>query len=78
MTPCRDPVADRIQWSEGCVVALLVLALALLVTFALIQIWKPENAIVPPRTFKQRSIASGFWVSSCLGAHMNLFGKSTL
>ncbi|KAE8139154.1 major facilitator superfamily domain-containing protein [Aspergillus pseudotamarii] len=60
-------------WSEGRVVALLILAFVLLIAFALIQIWKPEQAILPPRIFTQRSIASGFWVSSCLGAHMNLF-----
>ncbi|KAE8411205.1 major facilitator superfamily domain-containing protein [Aspergillus pseudocaelatus] len=60
-------------WSEGRVVALLVLAFVLLIAFALIQNWTPEQAILPPRIFTQRSIASGFWVSSCLGAHMNLF-----
>ncbi|KAF5863789.1 hypothetical protein ETB97_009424 [Aspergillus alliaceus] len=37
-------------------------------------IWKPQQATLPPRLFIQRSIASGFWVSSCLGAHINLFG----
>ncbi|KAB8222835.1 major facilitator superfamily domain-containing protein [Aspergillus novoparasiticus] len=63
----------RYTWSEGRVVALLVLAFVLLIAFALIQIWNPEKAILPPRIFIQRSIASGFWVSSCLGAHMNLF-----
>jgi len=50
-----------------------VLAFVLLIAFILIQIWKPDQATVPPRIFIQRSIASGFWVSSCLGAHMNVF-----
>ncbi|EED18903.1 MFS multidrug transporter, putative [Talaromyces stipitatus ATCC 10500] len=59
-------------WSEGRIVALLVVAFALLIAFALIQVWKPEQATLPPRVFLQRSIASGFWVSLCLGAHMNL------
>ncbi|GAB1199607.1 hypothetical protein APSETT444_008962 [Aspergillus pseudonomiae] len=64
-------------WSEARIIALLVLAFVLLIVFFLIQIWKPEQAILPPRIFAQRSIASGFCTSSCLGAHMNLFGKPT-
>ncbi|PHH88131.1 hypothetical protein CDD83_7935 [Cordyceps sp. RAO-2017] len=36
-------------------------------------VWRPEQAVIPPRIVAQRSIASGFWVSCCLGAHMNLF-----
>jgi hypothetical protein len=51
-----------------------VLAFVLLIAFALIQVWKPEQATLPPRIFVQRSIASGFWVSCCVGAHQNLVG----
>jgi len=39
---------------------LLVLAFVLLIVFAMIQVWNPEQATVPPRIFLQRSIASGF------------------
>ncbi|KAA8641990.1 MDR family MFS transporter [Aspergillus tanneri] len=60
-------------WSEGRMVALFVLAFILLIIFVIIQIWKPEQATLPPRIFLQRSIASGFWISSCLGAHMMVF-----
>jgi hypothetical protein len=52
-----------------------VLAFVLLIAFGLNQVWKPEQAILPPDIFIQRSIASGFWVSSCLGAHQNVFGE---
>jgi hypothetical protein len=52
-----------------------VLAFGLVIAFALIQVWRPEQATLPPRIFVQRSIASGFWVNSCLGAHLNVFGK---
>ncbi|TVY80635.1 Rubrofusarin-specific efflux pump aurT [Lachnellula suecica] len=61
------------SWSGGRIIALLVLAFVLLIVFALIQIWKPEQATVPPRIFIQRSIASGFWVNCCIGAHQNIF-----
>jgi hypothetical protein len=53
-----------------------VLAFVLLIAFVLIQVWKPEEATVPPRIFIQRSIAGGFWVSCCIGAHQTLFSKS--
>ncbi|GFF43174.1 putative HC-toxin efflux carrier TOXA [Aspergillus udagawae] len=63
----------KYAWSEGRIVALLVLAFVLLIAFVLIQVWKPEQATLPPRIFLQRSIASGFWASCCLGAHTILF-----
>ncbi|PYH90940.1 MFS general substrate transporter [Aspergillus ellipticus CBS 707.79] len=63
----------KYAWSNGRMIALLVLAFLLLIAFMGIQVWKPEQATVPPRIFLQRSIASGFWVSSCQGAHTMLF-----
>ncbi|OCK76475.1 MFS general substrate transporter [Lepidopterella palustris CBS 459.81] len=60
-------------WGDRCIIALLVLTFVLLIAFILIQVWKPEQATVPPRIFIQRSIASGFWVSCCVGAHQTLF-----
>ncbi|OIW25625.1 MFS toxin efflux pump [Coniochaeta ligniaria NRRL 30616] len=59
-------------WSEGRIIALLVLAFVLLVVFGLIQVWKPTTATVPPRILVQRSVASGFLVACCLGSHMML------
>jgi len=63
------------QWSAGRIIALLVLAFVLLVAFCVIQVWKPSQATVPPRIVMQRSVASGFLVASCLGAHMMLISK---
>ncbi|KAI1370172.1 MFS general substrate transporter [Hypoxylon crocopeplum] len=60
------------NWSDGRIIALLVLAFVLLIIFVLIQIWKPERATVPPHIFVQRSIFSGFFVSCCLGSHQTL------
>ncbi|RAO74103.1 uncharacterized protein BHQ10_010115 [Talaromyces amestolkiae] len=60
------------SWNDGRVVALLVLAFMLLIIFVLIQVWKAEKATVPPHIFVQRSIACGFWVSCCVGAHQTL------
>lgn len=37
------------------------------VAFAGVQLWKGENATVPPRILKKRSIAFGSWFIFCLG-----------
>ena len=47
-------------WSNGRVVALLVLAGVLGMAFVGIQIWLGDNATVPPKLFKQRSMAAAF------------------
>ena len=57
-------------WSDGRVVACLVLAGILIIAFILVQIWKGETATVPPRILKQRSVASGFYYTICTGSSM--------
>lgn len=52
-------------WSDGKIIALLTLFSALLVLFLVIQWWKGENATIPPRIIKQRSIAAGFYCATC-------------
>ncbi|KAI1378718.1 putative MFS multidrug transporter [Hypoxylon crocopeplum] len=59
-------------WNNGRIIALFVVAFVLLIAFALVQVWLPEQAILPPRLFIQRSIASGFWSSLCVGAHQTI------
>lgn len=54
-------------WSNGRIIALLVLAGVLIITFIGLQIWEQENATVPPRIIKQRSIAAGTLFSTCVG-----------
>jgi MFS family permease len=71
-------ITDYSQWSEGRIIVLLAIALLLLITFVAIQVWKPEQAMLPARIFLQRSIACSFWVSACIGAHMMLVGKWTV
>lgn len=59
-------------WSDGRVIALLVLFGILIITFVGIQIWKQESATVPPRIIKQRSVASAVWYSICIGASLQV------
>lgn len=54
-------------WRNGRIIALLVLAGLLLIIFIGLQIWGQENATVPPRIIKQRSIAAGTVFSTCVG-----------
>ncbi|KAF2166405.1 hypothetical protein M409DRAFT_66493 [Zasmidium cellare ATCC 36951] len=51
---------SKYSWSNGRIVALLVIAVVLGLAFIGIQIWLQDNATVPPRLFKQRSMAASF------------------
>ncbi|KAK2756713.1 hypothetical protein FQN54_005159 [Arachnomyces sp. PD_36] len=59
-------------WNDGRIIALLVLFGVLLVVFIAIQMWRKEDATVPPRIIKQRSIAAGFFFTICVGSAMNI------
>lgn len=51
------------SWKDARIIALLVLCGVFCLTFIGIQVWKQENASVPPRIIKQRSIAAAVWFS---------------
>jgi MFS family permease len=55
-------------WSNGRIIALLILAGILLIAFIAIQFWKKDNATIPPRILNQRSVAAGFFFTICLGS----------
>ena len=58
---------SKYPWSNGRIIALFVIAGILAVAFVGIQIWKQENATVPPRILKQRSMAFSVGYCVCLG-----------
>jgi len=60
-------------WSNGRIIALFVLFGVLIVTFVGVQIWKGDEATVPPRIFTQRSILAGTWFGCSLGGAFFLF-----
>lgn len=60
-------------WNSGRIVALLVLAGVLFITFVVTQIWQQENATVPPRLFKRRNVWLGTIFAGCLGAVLITF-----
>ncbi|PPR04985.1 hypothetical protein CVT24_010449 [Panaeolus cyanescens] len=53
-------------WNDGRIIALFVLFGVLLIAFVGVQIWMDEQATVPPRIFKNRSIWSGALFSATL------------
>lgn len=55
-------------WHNGRVIALFIISGLLLISFVVIQIWKQEQATVPPRVFKNRNVWGSAWFGGCLGA----------
>ena len=57
-------------WSNGRVIALLVLGCVLIILFVGIQFWKKENATIPPNILLNRSIFAGFVFMTFLAGNM--------
>ncbi|KAL1302086.1 hypothetical protein AAFC00_002524 [Neodothiora populina] len=64
---------SKYPWSSGRIIALFVVFGVLCIIFVGVQIWKGENATVPPRVLKQRSVAASAWFGACLGAAFFVF-----
>ncbi|KAL9090656.1 MAG: hypothetical protein Q9165_005144 [Trypethelium subeluteriae] len=58
------------SWKNARIIVLLVLCGVLCLVFLGIQIWKKEEATVPPRIVKQRSVAAALWFGLFNGAGM--------
>ena len=58
---------SKYPWRNGRIIALFVIFGILAIAFVAIQIWRQENATVPPRILKKRSIAASVWYIMCLG-----------
>ncbi|KAJ7182973.1 major facilitator superfamily domain-containing protein [Mycena crocata] len=52
-------------WNDGRIIALFVLFGVLIAVFVAIQIWKQEDATVPPRILKQRGTIAAVWFALC-------------
>ncbi|MCJ1243902.1 MFS sugar transporter [Trapelia coarctata] len=53
-------------WSDGRIIALFVIFGVLTIAFVGIQLWKGDNATVPPKILV-RSVTAGAWFGLCLG-----------
>ena len=63
---------SKYSWSDTHVIVLLVLCGVLFIAFVGIQIWKQDTATVPPRIFKNRSIAAGLFYSIMAGGSLTI------
>jgi len=64
---------SKYPWNDGRIIALFVIFALLLAVFIFIQFREGDNATVPPRVLKQRSVAGGAWFAACLGASFFVF-----
>jgi MFS family permease len=58
----------KYPWSDARIIVLFVMFGILSAVFIGIQFWKKDNATVPPRIMKQRTMAAAAWFAACLGA----------
>jgi MFS family permease len=63
----------KFPWKSARIIALFVVVGVCIIGFLAVQQWKQENATVPPRVFKARSIWAGAWYSVCTGAAFFIF-----
>ena len=63
----------KYAWHDGKIIALFVIFALLAIGFVAVQFWKQDNATVPPRIIRKRSIAFGCWFVFCLGASFFIF-----
>ncbi|KAL5319175.1 hypothetical protein ACEPPN_012224 [Leptodophora sp. 'Broadleaf-Isolate-01'] len=58
----------KFAWNSATIIALFATSFILLIAFVGIQIWKKDNATLPPRVLKQRSVAAATWFAFSIGA----------
>lgn len=59
---------SQYAWGNGRIIALFVIAGILAIGFAIVQFRQGDNATIPIRIVKQRSMATAAWFTFCLGA----------
>ncbi|KAJ7661932.1 putative MFS multidrug transporter [Mycena polygramma] len=59
---------SKYAWSDGRIIALLVLFAIIMVVFSGIQIWKQENATLPPRIIRQKGVLPAAWFALALSS----------
>ncbi|KAF1838625.1 MFS general substrate transporter [Decorospora gaudefroyi] len=59
---------SQYEWNSGRVIALLVLFVVLIIGFIAVQVWKQEDATVPPRVFGNRNVWGSAWYAAMMGA----------
>ncbi|KAJ7856681.1 major facilitator superfamily protein [Mycena olivaceomarginata] len=63
---------SKYSWNSGRIIALIIVFGVLISIFVALQIWKQDQATVPPRIFMQRSMLAGGAYSLCIDASRNI------
>jgi MFS family permease len=58
----------KYPWKSIKIIALFMISFILFIIFIGIQAWEKENATLPPRIIKQRSVAASAWYACFVGA----------
>lgn len=64
------------DWNSWRIILLLVLASALLLGFAVVQVWMPDTATLAPRIFKQRTVLSSMLATFTFSSANYIFSES--
>ncbi|CAG7915444.1 unnamed protein product [Penicillium olsonii] len=56
------------EWGDGRIIALFVVFGVLMIVFVGVQLWRQENATLPPRIFANRNVWGSSSFTFCLGA----------
>jgi MFS family permease len=59
---------SKYPWNDGRIIALFVLFGVFIIIFIGVQWWKQDNATVPPRIIRNRSVAASSFFAFCLGS----------
>lgn len=60
------------SWNDPRIIVLWVIFGLLMVAFAAVQVWKQENATLPPRILKYRSVTTSTWFAFCISGSMTV------
>jgi len=55
-------------WGSWRIILLFVLFGVLIIAFVAVQLWKKDQATIPPRIIKKRSVWAAAWYTASLGA----------
>lgn len=61
---------NKYAWNNGRIIALFVVAGVLAIAFSIVQVWRQEDATIPPRILRQRSVFFGAIFALCIGGGM--------
>jgi len=63
---------SKYPWSNARIIVLFVVFGLLIIGFSIVQFWKQENATLPPRILKYRSVTAASFFAFCISGGMTL------